>query len=134
MIANRTWLYLILVGLFVAFIAVLLQYGDQRFGEEAVVERPAIANRAASADSTAANSSFILGALMNTRGLMELIALNVGYDLGMISAEMFTSLVLMALVTTGLTGPMVDLALAYRPNNLGLGSGVQPSAEAGRNS
>ena len=35
------------------------------------------------------NSSFILGALMNTRGLMELIALNVGYDLGVISPEMF---------------------------------------------
>lgn len=54
----------------------------------------------------------LLGALMNTRGLMELIALNVGYDLGVISAEMFTSLVLMALVTTSFTGPLVDLALA----------------------
>jgi K+:H+ antiporter len=31
------------------------------------------------------NSSFILGALMNTRGLTELIAVNVGYDLGVIS-------------------------------------------------
>ena len=80
------------------------------------------------------NSSFILGALMNTRGLMELVALNVGYDLGVISAEMFTSLVLMALVTTSLTGPMVDLALAYRPNNVGLASGIQPSAETGGNS
>jgi Kef-type K+ transport system membrane component KefB len=77
------------------------------------------------------NSSFILGALMNTRGLMELIALNVGYDLGVISTEMFTSLVLMALVTTSLTGPMVDLALAYRPNRVGLGSGIQPSAGGG---
>ena len=58
------------------------------------------------------NSSFILGALMNTRGLMELIALNVGYDLGVISREMFTILVVMALVTTCLTGPLVDLALS----------------------
>ena len=58
------------------------------------------------------NSSFILGALMNTRGLMELIALNVGYDLGVISREMFTILVVMALVTTCLTGPLVDVALA----------------------
>jgi Kef-type K+ transport system membrane component KefB len=55
-------------------------------------------------------SSFILGALMNTRGLMELIALNVGYDLGVISAEMFTVLVVMALVTTAMTGPLVDFA------------------------
>jgi Kef-type K+ transport system membrane component KefB len=80
------------------------------------------------------NSSFILGALMNTRGLMELIALNVGYDLGVISAEMFTSLVIMALVTTSLTGPMVDLALAYRPDDVGLGSRVQPPARVGGNS
>jgi hypothetical protein len=47
---------------------------------------------------------------------------------------MFTSLALMALVTTSLTGPMVDLALAYRPNNVRLGSSVQPSAGAGGNS
>jgi len=54
-------------------------------------------------------SSFVLGALMNTRGLMELIALNVGYDLGVISPQMFTILVLMALVTTAMTGPLVGL-------------------------
>jgi Kef-type K+ transport system membrane component KefB len=58
------------------------------------------------------SSAVLLGALMNTRGLMELIALNVGYDLGVISPEMFTSLVLMALLTTSLTGPLVDLALS----------------------
>lgn len=60
------------------------------------------------------NNAFILGALMNTRGLMELIALNIGYDLGVITSETFTLLVLMALVTTALTGPLVDLALARR--------------------
>ena len=54
--------------------------------------------------------SFILGALMNTRGLMELIALNVGYDLGVISPQMFTVLVVMALVTTAMTGVLVDAA------------------------
>jgi Kef-type K+ transport system membrane component KefB len=58
------------------------------------------------------NSALILGTLMNTRGLMELIALNVGYDLGVISPEIFTALVLMALITTALTGPLVDVALA----------------------
>jgi Kef-type K+ transport system membrane component KefB len=77
------------------------------------------------------NSSFILGALMNTRGLMELIALNVGYDLGVISAEMFTSLVLMALVTTALTGPMVDLALAWPSTRVTVGSGLRASEGAG---
>jgi Kef-type K+ transport system membrane component KefB len=55
-------------------------------------------------------NAFVLGALMNTRGLMELIALNVGYDLGVISPEIFTVLVLMALVTTAMTSPLVSLA------------------------
>ena len=41
-----------------------------------------------------------LGILMNTRGLMELIVLNVGLDLGVISPTLFTMMVLMALVTT----------------------------------
>src|SRR6188474_3630521 len=55
------------------------------------------------------SNSLVLGALMNTRGLMELIVLNVGYNLGVISPEIFTALVLMALVTTAMTGPLVDL-------------------------
>jgi len=48
-----------------------------------------------------------LGALMNTRGLMELIALNIGYDMGILSQRIFTMLVIMALVTTIMTGPLV---------------------------
>jgi Kef-type K+ transport system membrane component KefB len=52
-------------------------------------------------------NSFALGALLNTRGLMELIVLNLGYDLGILSARVFTMLVLMALVTTFLTGPLL---------------------------
>jgi Kef-type K+ transport system membrane component KefB len=68
---------------------------------------------------------------MNTRGLMELIALNVGYDLGVISPEMFTSLVLMALLTTSFTGPLVDYAIAHRHRDASLGPGVQPSARGG---
>jgi Kef-type K+ transport system membrane component KefB len=45
--------------------------------------------------------------LMNTRGLMELVALNVGYDLGVIPPQVFTMLVLMALVTTLSTAPLL---------------------------
>ncbi|SEM66950.1 transporter, CPA2 family [bacterium A37T11] len=54
-------------------------------------------------------NSLTIGALMNTRGLMELIALNIGYDLGVISPEMFAILVLMALITTFMTGPALEL-------------------------
>ncbi|MGH9868023.1 MAG: cation:proton antiporter [Candidatus Polarisedimenticolia bacterium] len=50
-----------------------------------------------------------LGTLMNTRGLMELIVLNIGLDLGVISPGLFAMMVLMALVTTMMTGPMLRL-------------------------
>lgn len=50
-------------------------------------------------------NSLTIGALMNTRGLIELVALNIGYDIGILSPEIFTMLVLMALVTTFMTGP-----------------------------
>ncbi|TXK49275.1 cation/H(+) antiporter [Pontibacter qinzhouensis] len=53
--------------------------------------------------------SLIIGSLMNTRGLMELVVLNIGYDLGVLSPEIFAMMVLMALVTTFLTGPALDL-------------------------
>jgi Kef-type K+ transport system membrane component KefB len=53
--------------------------------------------------------SFALGALMNTRGLMELIALNLGYDFGILSPRIFAMMVLMALATTVMTGPLLGL-------------------------
>ena len=49
-----------------------------------------------------------LGVLMNTRGLVELIVLNVGLDLGVIGAPLFAMLVLMALVTTFATAPLLS--------------------------
>jgi Kef-type K+ transport system membrane component KefB len=48
-----------------------------------------------------------LGALMNTRGLMELIVLNLGLDLGVLSPTLFAMMVLMALVTTVSAGPVL---------------------------
>ena len=48
-----------------------------------------------------------LGVLMNTRGLMQLIVLNVGLDLGVISPRLFTMMVLMALATTLATAPIL---------------------------
>ena len=49
-----------------------------------------------------------LGILMNTRGLMELIVLNIGLDLGVISPTLFTMMVVMALVTTIATTPLLE--------------------------
>jgi len=53
--------------------------------------------------------SLTIGALMNTRGLMELIVLNIGLDLKVLTPEVFTMMVIMALVTTFMTGPVIDL-------------------------
>ena len=54
---------------------------------------------------------------MNTRGLMELIVLNIGLDLGVISIEIFTMMVLMALVTTVMTTPILSWLLPMRPTH-----------------
>jgi Kef-type K+ transport system membrane component KefB len=53
--------------------------------------------------------SFTIGALMNTRGLMELVVLNIGLDLKVLTPEVFTMMVIMALVTTFMTGPALNL-------------------------
>lgn len=54
-------------------------------------------------------NSLTIGALMNTRGLIELVALNIGLDLGVITPEVFAMLVLMALITTFMTSPSLHL-------------------------
>lgn len=50
-----------------------------------------------------------LGTLMNTRGLMELVILNIGLDIGVISPALFSMMVIMALVTTFMTTPVLQL-------------------------
>jgi len=53
--------------------------------------------------------SLSIGALMNTRGLMELVVLNIGYDLGILTPQVFAMMVIMALATTCMTGPALNL-------------------------
>ncbi len=57
--------------------------------------------------------SFTLGTLMNTRGLVELVVLNIGLDLGVISSTFFAMLVIMAVVTTMMAPPLLSF-LGYR--------------------
>jgi Kef-type K+ transport system membrane component KefB len=52
--------------------------------------------------------SLAIGILMNTRGLIELVILNIGYDLGILSARIFVMMVIMALVTTFMTTPLLS--------------------------
>jgi Kef-type K+ transport system membrane component KefB len=55
-----------------------------------------------------------IGILMNTRGLMELVILNIGRDLGVISEAVFAMMILMALITTSLTQPVLNLIYPVR--------------------
>jgi Kef-type K+ transport system membrane component KefB len=77
--------------------------------------------------------SLLLGSLMNTRGLMELIILNIGLSLGILSASLFAMMVVMAVATTLMSSPLIQLldgrecrsddgASALRPEKGGPGS------------
>lgn len=65
--------------------------------------------------------SLSIAALMNTRALMGLIAINVGYELKLLPPELFTMFVIMALLTTAITGPMLALWLPKELRNLAPG-------------
>jgi Kef-type K+ transport system membrane component KefB len=67
----------------------------------------------------------IMGALMNTRGLVELVVLQVGLSAGIIDVQLFSELVLMAVVTTLMTQPLLTLVMRAR-------AGVRGEVEVGR--
>ncbi|PZF72547.1 cation:proton antiporter domain-containing protein [Taibaiella soli] len=80
--------------LLIILIAVLGKLGGSAFTARFTGETP--------------RNSLAIGALMNTRGLVELVVLNIGYDLGILTPEMFTMMVLMAIVTTLMTTPILN--------------------------
>jgi Kef-type K+ transport system membrane component KefB len=84
-----------LICLLIIFVAVLGKFGGSTIAARVVGQ--------------SWKDSLSIGVLMNTRGLMELIVLNIGYDLGILSPEIFAMLVIMALTTTFFTGPALDL-------------------------
>jgi Kef-type K+ transport system membrane component KefB len=86
----ENWLYTLLI----MFIAILGKFGGSSL--------------AARASGMPWREAASLGILMNTRGLMELVLLNVGLDIGAISPTLFTMLVIMALVTTFMTAPFLE--------------------------
>ncbi|MFN6039942.1 MAG: cation:proton antiporter, partial [Bacteroidota bacterium] len=73
--------------------------------------------------------SLSIGALMNTRGLMELIVLNIGFDLGILKPEIFAIMVIMALVTTFMTGPMLDLINWFYRKEILVKSAIEKSMQ-----
>ena len=83
------------------------------------------------------HDSLTIGILMNTRGLMELVALNIGYEMGILPQPIFAVLVVMALVTTFMTTPALHLITKFfakkktivkgHPQNLMLSFGLPES-------
>jgi Kef-type K+ transport system membrane component KefB len=73
--------------------------------------------------------SLATGALMNARGLMELIVIKIGLDVGLIGPELFTMLLVMALATTAMTGPLMTLFIGRKAQLAGDGA-VAGKAEA----
>jgi K+:H+ antiporter len=79
--------------------------------------------------------SAAFGALMNTRGLTEIVVLTIGRDLRVISPRMFTMMVVMALLTTAMAGPLLRVLFPGRPQPgelVGIGDGVDPAYQAVR--
>jgi len=97
----------------------------------AIVGKLVAATLAARAAGMGWRPAAILGTLMNTRGLTELIVLNLALETGVISEALFTALVLMALVTTFMAGPLLRLLdpdRSYGPDDRG--SSASASAPA----
>lgn len=74
-------------------------------------------------------NSVSLGALMNTRGLIEIVVLGIGLELGILSSSIFTIMVLMALVSTVLTNPLLDF-IDSKFKSEGLNEGVVPKVKS----
>jgi Kef-type K+ transport system membrane component KefB len=86
-------------GLWISFLLILFCAVAGKFGGSTLIARVLGHNW---------KDSLSIGALMNTRGLMELIVLNIGYDMHIISADIFSMMVLMALLTTMMTNPVLN--------------------------
>ena len=112
----------LLVPLFFAFTglrtSVQLITGTELWLQTALVLAVAVVGKgvgsalAARAMGTSWADACLIGTLLNTRGLVELVVLNIGLDLGILSPLLFSMMVLMALVTTFATSPLVSFIRA----------------------
>lgn len=96
LIGGDMWLYMVLILLV------------------AVAGKMAGCALAARASGMPWRESWALGTLMNTRGLMAFVILNVGYDIGVVSPALFAMMVLMALATTFMTTPVLEWVYPQR--------------------
>jgi len=86
---------------------------------------------AARANGMPSRDASVLGLLMNTRGLTELVIISVGKEIGVVNDPLFAILVIMALTTTFMASPLIDMIRrrevpAFRPSQAGLAPGEGP--------
>ena len=114
--AGAAWLVLILLGAAAASMAWGGRLAFERFGWgfvtssdwDAVAGKFGASTLAARMAGMDWRESAAIGVLMNTRGLMELVILNVGLEIGVISPALFAIMVVMALVSTVMTTPLLE--------------------------
>lgn len=105
----------VLIPLFFSYTGLRTNIGAVNWSYTAIIIAVAVAAKIGGAFAGArimgfdAKNAFALGCLLNTRGLVELVVLNVGLDLGMLSPELFSMMVVMALVTTLMTSPALRI-------------------------
>jgi K+:H+ antiporter len=118
-------LVLVLLPLYFAFTGLRTRLGllfeDGSWGWALVIVAVAVAGKlggsalAARLGGRPWREALALGTLMNTRGLMELVILNIGLDLGVLSPALYSMMVLMALATTVMTSPLLSALGVVRP-------------------
>ncbi len=120
----------VLLPLFFAFTGLKTELGlvsGSLWGVAAAILFAAMAGKLGGAAAAARlggmawRDALAVGVLMNTRGLMELVILTIGLDIGVITPTLFTMMVLMALVTTVMTAPLLGLLQRASPASSGFG-------------
>ena len=104
----------VLIPLFFSYTGLRTNIGGVNWGYTLIIIAVAVCGKIGGAFAGArmmgfdSRNALSLGVLLNTRGLVELVVLNVGLDLGILTPELFSMMVVMALVTTLMTSPALN--------------------------
>ena len=113
----------VLIPLFFSYTGLRTNIGAVNWGYTAIIVGVAVVAKIGGAFTGAkvmgfdAKNAFALGCLLNTRGLVELVVLNVGLDLGILTPALFSMMVAMALITTLMTSPVLNAMKLPRSQN-----------------
>jgi len=113
----------VLIPLFFSYTGLRTNIGALNWGYTAIIVAVAVVAKIGGAFTGATvmgfdpRNAFALGCLLNTRGLVELVVLNVGLDLGILTPALFSMMVAMALITTLMTSPVLNTLKLPKPSS-----------------